>query len=1142
MRQRSKTDVRHGAGAEARPDFVALLDRSGAVVRADRPLNTLFAQAPAGEREALLAGILSVCAGTSRSYTREYGTDAPDVRRFRLCAVAFDDDDDAVAVVYQDDVTADAFLHARLHELEETFSGVFEQAALGIVIVSLDGAFLRTNQRFCEIVGTTEGDLSTKTCFDVTHPDDRPYEGAMRTALLAGSMQSASWDMRFLKCDGSPVWCRLSFSVQRDQAQHPLQFVGVIEDIAERRRAHERLQRSESLLRIASQTARFGGWSAEVGGDRITWSDEACAIFEVPAATQLTHSDVLAFTVPDMRAALQAANERCRRDGAPFDLEYEIVGGLGSRRWVRSIGHAERDERGNVIMIQGAIQDITERKTAELEIVRMNRALLMRTRCNEALVRETDEDRLLTNVCRIAVEVGGYQMAMVAFAQNDAGKSIVPKAVFGSDTSYFDEVKISWSETDQAGLGPAGMAIRSGEPAIIEDVQKDPRFAPWREIARRHGFAANASLPLRDGTRAFGVLGLYSPTVQQITPQEVALFQEMANDLALGILQIRNRIEQRRMQEAVMKVAAAVTTRSKAEFFEELVRSAIDAVGAFAGYIARISETGPIEAHSIAAIVDGSLAERLDYRVAGTPCEALLTQESIVGQGDLASCFPHVASAVASGMSTYLGQQLADARGKPIGFFVLLFRDQLETSDLAMSTLRIFASRASAEIERLAAEQSIEQLAFFDPLTRLPNRTLLHDRLSKALAASSRTNKLGALIFLDLDNFKILNDTLGHDKGDLLLQEVSKRLVSCVRERDTVSRFGGDEFVVLLEDLSTDLIETARAARIVGDHILSCFQSPFVLADYEQTSTPSIGITIFDGTGNTEELLKQADLAMYQAKEAGRNAIRFFDPEMQATVTERHALEAELRHALKHDEFSLQYQPQIDEDGAVTGAEALLRWQHRMRGAISPGEFIPLAEHSGLIRPLGLWVLEAACAQLAQWNTDPLTAHLMLSINVSPREFRHQDFVENLLLILDRTQADPAKLKLELTESLLLDDLDATVAKMIALKLRGIGFSLDDFGTGYSSLYYIKRLPIDELKIDQSFIQDALTDANDAAIARTIIALGQTLGLHIIAEGVETGDQRDFLAMNGCRAYQGYYFSRPLSAVAFADFVGSRAR
>jgi len=440
---------------------------------------------------------------------------------------------------------------------------------------------------------------------------------------------------------------------------------------------------------------------------------------------------------------------------------------------------------------------------------------------------------------------------------------------------------------------------------------------------------------------------------------------------------------------------------------------------------------------------------------------------------------------------------------------------------------------------RKAAEEEIKHLAFFDALTGLPNRRLLMDRLRQLLATSSRTGREGALMFIDLDDFKTLNDTMGHDKGDLLLQQVAKRLTACVREIDTIARLGGDEFVVMLEELSSNPEEAATQAQLIGEKILDVLNQPYDLAGIQHRSTPSIGITLCaDHKNSIEELLKRADLAMYQAKAAGRNAMRFFDAKIQAVVTAHFALDAEFRLALQRQEFSLHFQVQVDGEGAPIGAEALVRWNHPHRGMVEPLEFIPLAEETGLILPLGLWVLKSACAQLAQWARDSGKCHLTMAVNVSAAQFRQAGFVDEVIAVLDASGADPHKLKIEITESMLLHDVEDIIIKMTSLRQIGIGFSLDDFGTGYSSLSYLKRLPLNQLKIDRSFVRDVLIDQNDATIARTIVALGQSLGLSVMAEGVETEEQRQFLARHNCHFYQGFLFGHPLSLQQFESLLG----
>ncbi|MEO6291739.1 MAG: EAL domain-containing protein, partial [Burkholderiaceae bacterium] len=428
----------------------------------------------------------------------------------------------------------------------------------------------------------------------------------------------------------------------------------------------------------------------------------------------------------------------------------------------------------------------------------------------------------------------------------------------------------------------------------------------------------------------------------------------------------------------------------------------------------------------------------------------------------------------------------------------------------------------------------LNNLAFYDTLTGLPNRRLLLDRLRRAFATSPRSGRDGALMFIDLDKFKDLNDTLGHDFGDLLLQQTAQRLESCVRPTDTVARLGGDEFVVVLEDLSQHPIKAALQAKAVGDKILATLNQPYLLATHEYYSTLSIGATLFnDHAQSAEELLKRADMAMYQAKMAGRNTLRFFDPKMQDVINARTALEGDLRKALENKEFQLYYQMQVDSSHRPFGAEALIRWIHPDRGLVSPAQFIPLAEESGLILPIGQWVLETACTRLKVWEQDALTRDLILAVNISVVQFHQVDFVAQVQSLVQSHAINPTRLKLEITESLLLKNIENAIATMSALKEIGVRFSLDDFGTGYSSLQYLKRLPIDQIKIDQSFIRDIATDSSDKAIVCAIIAMAHSLNLDVIAEGVETEDQRQFLLEQSCTHCQGYLFGKPVPIEQF---------
>lgn len=445
--------------------------------------------------------------------------------------------------------------------------------------------------------------------------------------------------------------------------------------------------------------------------------------------------------------------------------------------------------------------------------------------------------------------------------------------------------------------------------------------------------------------------------------------------------------------------------------------------------------------------------------------------------------------------------------------------------------------------ERKEAEEYVRNLAFYDPLTHLPNRRLMLDRLGIAIVSSHRNNNHGALMFMDLDRFKILNDTQGHDMGDQLLIEAAKRLQSCVREGDTVARMGGDEFVVMLENLAKNEEEAAVQTQAVAEKIREALSATYWLYRgnnkhnktlFEHHSSASIGLVLFNGhTVSSEDLLKRADMAMYQAKHAGRDTIRVFDPAMQSALNERTALESDLRQALNRHELYLYYQVQVDKSGMAIGAETLLHWIQPKRGIVSPVKFIPLAEETGLILSIGQWVLTQSCTTLAAWSHHPAMRHLTLSVNISPRQFRQWEFIEQLKKALHESGADPNRLKLEITESIVMENLDATIAKMLEIKKLGVSFAMDDFGTGYSSLAYLSRLPLDQLKIDKGFIRDFSRDTHDAAIIRSVLSLGSSLELTVIAEGVETKEQWHYLAEYGCPVFQGYFFGMPMPLEEF---------
>ncbi|GAD21239.1 EAL domain-containing protein [Acidovorax sp. MR-S7] len=1030
------------------------------------------------------------------------------------------------------------------------------------------------------------------------------------------------------------------------------------------RHADAQLRASELQYRALFAEHPQPMWVCERSSLRLLAANRAMAQHYGYGEDELCGMDLRGFWPAHERgqaaAAMQAAAaspsgpilaEHVRKDGTPIEMELFV----GSTTFG---GHDAWQVLAN---------DVTGRRRIERELARLNRTQRMRSACSETLVRAGSEAELLHAVCRVAAEIGGYSLCWVGMVRDDERKSIEPVAHAGADEAYLEDLRrLSWSADDPHGNGPAGVTVRSGQTMIVRDIRTNPSFRSVAGQMARMGFHAVVCLPLRNAQRTFGLLQLYAPEVLHVGEEETQLLEAMAADLAFGIGNLRARAEQQRLQGAMLKVATAVSAGIGTEFFERLAHNMAQALDAQIACVARLlppAEGQPPRAITLSHVTQGVVQPNAEYSLDGTPSRQLLTHRQFVIVDHAATLYPHAPVLTRAGARSYVGQQLTASDGTPVGLIFVMFAQPLEHADFVENTLRIFAARASAELERQTAdarirhqaslldkardaiivrdldhritfwnegaermygwtreevlgrsiatllykdtrdferataavmqqgdwsgeilqydrngraieaegrwtlvrndrgepesvlainadigqrkesEREIQRLAFFDPLTGLPNRIRLMERIGQALRKAQHQRQGGALLFIDLDNFKTLNDTLGHDKGDQLLQLVAQRLTTCVRGVDTVARLGGDEFVVMVEDLSAEAEALALHARGVGEKILSVLSTPYVLTGYQYRSTPSIGIALFNDAPTTVgELLQQADLAMYQAKTAGRSTLRFFNPGMQLAVAERASLEADLRNALSQQEFLLHYQPQIDAQERIVGVEALLRWAHPQRGMVSPAQFIPLAEETGLILPLGRWVLHTACSMLAAWQHDPALAPLTMAVNVSSRQFRNDGFVDDVARVLAVTGAPPGQLKLELTESLLVEDMEATIATMEALRAHGVGFSLDDFGTGYSSLAYLKRMPLEQLKIDQSFVRDLLTDPNDAAIVRTIIALADSLGLEAIAEGVETVQQRDWLAQAGCQCYQGYFFSRPLPSDRLEHLLSTRCR
>ncbi|MGS5086911.1 sensor domain-containing protein [Hydrogenophaga sp. A37] len=805
------------------------------------------------------------------------------------------------------------------------------------------------------------------------------------------------------------------------------------------------LHESESRLNLTEHTVGVGSWSVNISTGQIQHSDEYGSILGLePGETVDDLAAMVQRYTPEWRTGISQRLERCAQSGEAFDEEIQVlVPGMGPK-WVRTVGDAVRDADGQILRIQGAVQDISAQKQAQQETLRLAM-------------------RLTTTLASITEAFVTLDRQCCFTYLNQESERLLQKTtaeLLGQEVWHDFNTGLAQRLRAQLGL-----ALKTNRRVELEDFF--PSLGKWLEV-RAYPFAEGLAVYFRDVT------------------------------------------ERRRSQEQLMLLETSVAR------LNDIV--AIAEAG-----------SGPDDEPRM-VFVNDAFEKQTGYSRA----EVLGQTPRILLELDPA-LFKLLELAKVLKESRQARTELMVHRKNGASFWI-----ELEVVSVQASAEEVthWVAVGRDITQRKNAEDMIRHLAFYDPLTDLPNRQLLLDRLQKALSQSSRTGQHGALMFIDLDNFKILNDTLGHHIGDQLLQQVAQRLTKSVRKTDTVARLGGDEFVVMVDDLSTDPDAAASKLRALSEKVLNMLREPFQIAGHQHFATPSMGVAAFNGDqSDVGELLKQADLAMYQAKGLGRNTLCYFDPDMQATVSANAAVGAALRVGLREKQFVVHYQPQVDRQGVITGVEALVRWQHPEKGLIKPADFIPIAEDTGLILPLGMWVLETACEQLASWADRQQTANLSIAVNVSVYQFRHPNFVDMVMAAIKRTGIRPHRLKLELTESLLADRMEITIQKMGMLKDLGVTLSLDDFGVGYSSLSCLKRLPLDQLKIDKGFVADVLTDPNDAAISRAIIALAQSLSLQVVAEGVETHEQRDFLAYQGCDQFQGHLFAPALPIETLDAFL-----
>jgi diguanylate cyclase (GGDEF)-like protein/PAS domain S-box-containing protein len=1044
-----------------------------------------------------------------------------------------------------------------------------------------------------------------------------------------------------------------------------------------------------------------------------------------------------------------------------------------------------RDTHGEITHFVSTGKDITERIRAEEHIKRLARARGVMAECNRVLVHATDETQMLADMCRIAVELGGYRMAWIGYAEHDEAKSVRPVAQAGMSAAYVEAARISWADTER-GRGPTGTAIRTGQASRFSDLLADPRFAAWRDRSAQDGSRSALALPLSNGTGRIGALSIYAAEPDAFDAEEIALLQELADDIAFGIDALRARVQRERGERLLQTLVEGTAAATGAEFMRSMVKSLAGALHVRYAFVGRLVGSGA-RVSTVALWAGDGFGENFDYELAGTPCSEVVGRSLCHFPERVQQRFPEAPFLVPLGVESFTGVPVCDSAGRPTGLLVVMDDKPMPQSREAESVLAIFAARAGAELERLDAEQALLQLnerldatlhaipdllfeldengcyhevwahdetllaaqrerllghtvsemlppeaaevvidalrvaaetgasqgqsirlllpqgefwfelstarkagkpgeplhfimlsrdvtarkqaeialgqseelfrqlatnipeifwvrevesdtvlyvspswqsvtgwpmptdrqglldvvhaddyrrvlneaesapeggadheyrithadgsirwlhvrtfpvrdqdgkvyrvagmteditakkaaeerllklAHYDSLTNLPNRNLFFESLKRLLAQAQENQWTVGVLFLDLDRFKLVNDTLGHATGDELLQHVARRLVQCVRIRDVVGRLGGDEFALILPAL-----DSPDDAAEVAAKVIQAFAEPFDLAGHETFISASIGITVYPGDANeAEALLRYADAAMYRAKAGGRNTYRYYTAEMNERAMEKLDLETALRRALERREFLLHFQPKLDlESGKVSGVEALLRWQRPEIGLVSPADFIPLLEETGLIVPVGEWVIRAACRQINAWEQEGV-APVPIAINLSGRQFHQKTLAALIAQIAREHGVEPRLLEFEITESSVMANAEETVRILEELQTAGISISVDDFGTGYSSLAYLKRFPIDAVKIDRSFVSDIVANPDDAAIVLAVIGMAHAMELRVIAEGVETEAQLQFLRVNACDEIQGYFFSRPLGSPAVTAFLRERQR
>jgi diguanylate cyclase (GGDEF)-like protein/PAS domain S-box-containing protein len=1085
------------------------------------------------------------------------------------------DDGDEIRIVLSD-ITERMHAELAVRESEERYRTVFQISPDAVNINRLsDGLYIDINDGFTRLTGWTREDILGRSSLDIgiwhdqstrqklveaLHRDGFCQELEADFVVKNGQIKTAQMSARIITIDDVP--CILS----------------ITRDITQRNHAEAELRESECALNEAQALAQIGSYVTNLTTGIWQASPTLQQILGIDSSVVSGVENWAKFMAPGFQQKLADYHQSVVEGDGNFDMEYEVIRLKdGQRRWVHALGRFVYDAKGKPIFHKGTIQDITERKLRDARLLENMADIRLREQALSQIsqgVLISGADRLTTYVNDEFVRITGYsreemlgkpcgilqgadtspEVVSQIRAALDAGQSFHGEILnYRKDgTPFWNELSIN-SVFDETGAVTQFVGV-------LRDVTQRKKTLEDLNIFRKCVNNANDVIVITEaeplelpGPHILFVNDAYERITGYAREEAIGGTPRMLQGQKTDSAAIKRMGQALRKWQPVREEVLNYTKDGR-EFWSEIdIVPIANEAGWYTHWISiqrDISERKSAEeAQRIASIafeteqgmfITDAHTAILRVNKAFTKITGYTANEAIGQTPALLNSGQHDANFYASMWDSIsrTGAWQGEIWNRHKNGKVYPEHLSISTVKNDAGVLTHYVGAFSDLTSYKAAEEQINDLAYTDLLTGLPNRRLLIVRLQQAIMTAESQQHQGALLLVDLDHFKNLNDSLGHALGDEVLQRFAKRMRASVRDCDTVARFGGDKFAVLLDRLSPDPQTALRQAETVANKMREALKRPYQLAKSQVSCTASMGLAFFGQQDeDTLEPFKRAELAMYQAKAGGRDALRFFDPQMQAAVNARVTLEAALRTALDEKQFVLYYQAQISDSEGIIGAEALLRWFDPKRGLVSPAEFIPLAEETGLILPIGSWVLEAACQQLVLWSGQPELEHLSIAVNVSTQQFRESNFVAQVLATLERTGANAKRLKLELTESVLIADAEDVIIKMNTLKAIGIGFAIDDFGTGYSSLSYIKRLPLDRLKIDQSFVRDILMDADDAAISRAIIAMATSTGIGVIAEGVETEAQREFLASLGCHTYQGYLFSRPVPIDEFEAFA-----